>query len=86
MRRVRAAVLEGADPDDRTAALIAIVHSVGLLPKLFPDADRRLVKSRGRQISDHDWGSQAIRKAIQEIQAVTSAVIISTIAVTTAVS
>jgi hypothetical protein len=84
MQRVRAAVVEGTDPDDRTTALISIVHAVDLLPKLFPDADKRSVRSRGKEISDRDWGSQAIRKAVQEIQAVTTAIIVSSVVVTTA--
>ncbi|WP_030520927.1 GOLPH3/VPS74 family protein [Nocardia rhamnosiphila] len=76
--RVRAAVLDDTTPDDRTAALISILHAVDLLPKLLPEADKRAVRSRGKAISEGEWGGSAVRKAIQEIQAVTIAVLAAT--------
>lgn len=76
--RVRAAVLDDTTPDDRTAALISILHAVGLLPKLLPEADKRAVRRRGKAISESEWGGPAVRKAIQEIQAVTVAVLMAT--------
>ncbi|RDI42011.1 GOLPH3/VPS74 family protein [Nocardia mexicana] len=79
-RQVRAAVVEGAEPDDRTAALVSILHAVDMLPKLFPDADKRAVKRRGKAISESNWGGAAVRKAVQEVHAVTAAVIASTAA------
>ncbi|WP_280267137.1 GOLPH3/VPS74 family protein [Nocardia wallacei] len=78
--RVRSAVVEGAEPDDRTAALVSILHAVDLLPKLFPDTDKRAVKRRGKTISEGNWGGAAVRKAVQEVQAVTVAVITTTVA------
>jgi hypothetical protein len=83
VKRVRAVVVDEARPDDRTAALISIVHAVDLLPKLFPDMDKRAVKNRGKAISESDWGGPAVRKAVQEIQAVTIAIIVSTSVATT---
>ncbi|MBB5917487.1 hypothetical protein BJY24_006399 [Nocardia transvalensis] len=81
-QRVRAAVVDGTDPDDRTAALVSILHAVDLLPKLFPDADKRAVKNRGKAINESEWGGPAVRKAVQEVQAVTVAVIVATTTVT----
>ncbi|MFE7798033.1 GPP34 family phosphoprotein [Nocardia sp. NPDC057440] len=75
MTRVRAVVVDGTTPDDRTAALISLVHAVDLLPKLFPDIDKRTVTLRGKAISESDWGGPAVRRAVQEIQAVTIAII-----------
>lgn len=83
-RRVRTAVVDGTTPDDRTAALISILHAVDLLPKLFPDTDKRALKRRGKEISDSEWGGPAVRKAVQEVQAVTVAVIVATTSATTA--
>ncbi|MEO5874976.1 MAG: GPP34 family phosphoprotein [Streptosporangiaceae bacterium] len=82
LQRVGATVRQGADPDDRTAALISILQAVDLLPKLFPDADKRSVRDRGQEISESDWGGQAVRKAVQEIQAVTATVITTSIIAT----
>ncbi|MBF6175980.1 GOLPH3/VPS74 family protein [Nocardia blacklockiae] len=77
-QRVRAATVDGTSPDDRTAALISILHAVDLLPKLFPDADKRALKRRAKEISESEWGGPAVRKAVQEVQAVTVAVIVAT--------
>lgn len=84
--RVGRAVLNGAAPDDRTAALISILHAIDLLPKLFPNADKRAVRQRGKQISESDWGATAVRKAVQEVQAVMIAVIVSTTTAATVAS
>ncbi|MGK5553245.1 GOLPH3/VPS74 family protein [Actinomadura kijaniata] len=83
LERVRAAVVAGTDPDPRTAALVALVHAVGLLPKLFPEADRKELRRRGKEISERDWGGEAVRKAIQEIQ---GAVLIAVTAASSAVA
>lgn len=83
-RRVRAAVVDATTPDDRTAALLSILHAVDLLPKLFPDADKRALKRRGKEISESEWGGPAVRKAVQEVQAVTVAVIVATTTATSA--
>jgi hypothetical protein len=77
--RVRDAVVGGMQPDDRTAALVALLHAVDLLPRLFPDQSRREVRARGKALSEGDWGGEAVRKAVQDVQsAVTAAVVAST--------
>jgi Golgi phosphoprotein 3 (GPP34) len=65
--RVRSALLDGTPPDDRTAALISILHAIDLLPRLLPDADKRAIRRRGKEISESDWGAAAVRKAVQEV-------------------
>jgi hypothetical protein len=76
-RRLAAVVLTGAEPDDRTAALTALVGACGLERKLFPDADRRAVRQRIADVSRGAWGAQATRKAVQAVQAAVSAAIIA---------
>ncbi|MEU4344367.1 GPP34 family phosphoprotein [Nocardia sp. NPDC023852] len=78
LQRVRGAIVDDREIDDRTAALISILHAIDLLPKLLPDIDKRTVKRRGKQISDSEWGGPAVRKAVQQVQAVTIAIIVST--------
>jgi hypothetical protein len=78
--RVRATVVGGAEPDERTGALVALLHAVDLLPKLFPDQPKREVRARGKAIADADWGAEAVRKAVQDVQsAVTAAIVASTV-------
>lgn len=59
------AVLAGADPDDRTAALISLVHAAGLSRKAFPGADRKRVK----HIAQGAWAAQAVAQVIAAIGA-----------------
>ncbi|OQS16173.1 hypothetical protein B0T36_05140 [Nocardia donostiensis] len=82
-QRVHAAVVDEIEPDDRTAALISILHAVGVLPKLFPGSDKRAVQRRGKTISEGEWGGPAVRKAVQEVQAVTVAILVAATTTTT---
>lgn len=59
------AVLAGADPDERTATLIAIMHAAKLDRKAFPGADRERVK----EIAEGEWAGQAVAKTIAAITA-----------------
>ncbi|GAA5063186.1 GOLPH3/VPS74 family protein [Nocardia callitridis] len=78
VQRVAAAIADTEQPDDRTSALISILEVVKLLPKLLPEVDKKTLKQRGKQISEGEWGGPAVRKAIQHIQSVNTAIIVST--------
>lgn len=79
--RVQATVVTGAEPDVRTSALVALLYSVDLLPKLFPDQPKRAVQARGKAVANAEWGADAVRKAIQDVQtAVTAAIVATTVA------
>ncbi|SDO91247.1 Golgi phosphoprotein 3 (GPP34) [Pedococcus dokdonensis] len=81
LERVRATVVDGADPDERTGALVALVYSVDLLPKLFPEQRKRDIQARGKAVAHGDWGSEAVRRAIQDVQtAITAAIVATTVA------
>ncbi|MEV0613594.1 GPP34 family phosphoprotein [Nonomuraea sp. NPDC050404] len=72
------AVLMGAAPDARTAALIAITHAAGLTRKVFPDADKKRVK----EIAEGAWAADAVAKTIASIHAI-AATVATTAAITT---
>src|SRR6185295_6713718 len=73
--RIRAAVLGDGPVEPRTAALCALVAATEL--------DRKVVKTRLKEISEGAWAADAVRKAIEEIQtAVMLAIIASTTAAT----
>ena len=81
MDRVRATVVGGVEPDERTGALVALLYSVDLLPKLFPDQRKRDIQARGKAVANGDWGAEAVRKAIQDVQtAITAAIVATTVA------
>lgn len=81
--RVYAAVVTGTKPDARTSALVALLHAVDLLPRLFPDQPKRELRARGKAVADAEWGAEAVRKAVQDVQAaITAAIVASTVAAT----
>ncbi len=71
--RLGATVLDGHRPDPRTAALAGMVAAAKLERRIFPDADRREVRQRLREIVDEPWAGDAVRKAIQQVHAATAA-------------
>jgi hypothetical protein len=46
---------------------VSLVSALDLAPKLFPDADRKVVKARAEAVRDQQWGGQAVHQAIQEL-------------------
>ena len=73
--RLRAAVLDGATPEPRTAALAGMVSAAGLDRAVFPDADRRAVRRRLKEIAEGDWAAKAVRQAIAAVRAATLAAV-----------
>jgi hypothetical protein len=69
--RLRAAVVDGQSPSPRTAALASMIGAAGLEKRVFPDADRRVVRRRLRELADGDWAAKAVRDAIAAIHAAT---------------
>jgi hypothetical protein len=69
----------GTQPDERTAALIALLSALNAVPKIVTGVvDKRALKQRAKEISESDWAATAVRKAVQEVQAaVTAAVVIA---------
>ncbi|PZS35105.1 MAG: GPP34 family phosphoprotein [Pseudonocardiales bacterium] len=77
--RLGLAMVKGAAPEPRTAALASLLHACGLSRKVFPELDRRELKARMKQIDEGQWAVASVRKAIQSIH---SAVAASTVAAT----
>lgn len=70
---------QGLAPDQRTAALIALLSALNVVPKVITDAvDNRALKQRAKEIADSDWAAAAVKKAVAEVQAaVTAAIVVS---------
>lgn len=81
--RLASVVLHGADPDDRTAGLVALIHAAKLHRLAFPEVPAREVKPRMEKIADGQWAGEDVRAAIRTMQAAMVAV---TVATTTAVT
>ena len=64
----------GTQPDQRTAALIAMLHAVNAVPKVITDApDKRELKRRAKQIAESAWAAEAVRSAVQAVHSATVA-------------
>ena len=76
-RRLHGALVAGTTPAERTVVLVALLRVAGLLPKVLPDQDRRLVQRRAKELSEGDWVSAAVKQALDEVSASTAAVVAS---------
>lgn len=73
--KLRRVLLEGEDPDGRTAILIGLVKACKLLDKLYPKEQRKRVEARAKEIAAGQFADQAISKAVAEAAAATAAMI-----------
>lgn len=79
--RIQAA-LRGATPDERTAALIALLSALKAVTTVFEVPDKRAARRRAREIAEGQWAATAVRKAVEAALAatVTAATVASTAA------
>lgn len=73
----------GTEPDERTGALVALLHALNVVPKVVGDVgDKKAVKRRAKEIAESAWAAEAVRQAVREVQAaVTAAIVASTSAI-----
>jgi hypothetical protein len=70
-------VLEGREPDARTAALVCLLSASDLTPSVLPGVDRRLVRQRAARVADGSWAPAAVRAAVDDVvSALSSAVLV----------
>ena len=74
-RRLGDALLRGVEPDQRTAALIALLSALDVAHKVI---DREglptgQVKRRAKDIAQGDWAAKAVRDAVRAAQAAVTA-------------
>ncbi|MGW3329431.1 GOLPH3/VPS74 family protein [Streptomyces rubiginosohelvolus] len=77
--RLAAAVLEGAESDARTSALVALVHATGMHRQAFPGLPKKQVDPRMAEIAEGHWAGVSVREAIRNLQAAISAVTVVTV-------
>jgi hypothetical protein len=75
------ALVQQNTPDERTAALIALLHALRCEHKIINSRDyglsQRQLRSRAEQIAKGNWASEAVRTAIQEMTAAVVAAVSS---------
>jgi hypothetical protein len=65
--RIRAAVVDGAEPDGRTAVLVTLLHHVGAVTAVLPGQDKDAVKARAAAIAEGSWAQPAVREALRGV-------------------
>lgn len=85
-RQLTGALVTGLLPDQRTAALVAVLSALGLAHKVVRDdtVPPRDVRERAKEIAESDWAAEAVRDAVQAAQAATVAATTAAVAVTAA--
>lgn len=69
LRRQLSDLLAGAQPDQpRQVLLLSLVQAIGLGGTVFPGVSGRRLKGRLRELDQHAWPSEAVRKAVQAAQ------------------
>ncbi len=84
--RLADVLLRGAQPEDRTAALVAVLSALDLVHKVVDreGLSARQVKRRAKEIAQGDWAAKAVRDSIAAAQAAVTAVIVASTAATAA--
>ncbi len=87
-RAIEASLVQGVTPDERTGALIALLHAIGQAHRVI---DRRgmpasEVKARAKAISEGAWAAKAVKDAIAASVAATTAAITAATSAATASS
>jgi hypothetical protein len=87
---VTQALVQPGEPDERTAALIALLHALRCEHKVVdPKAyqlSRRQLRARAAEVAQGNWASEAVRKAIDEMMAAVAAASAAATAATAASS
>lgn len=79
--RLTRVVLQGAEPDERTASLVALLHGARLRSLVFPQREgRKEIEARMAGIAEGQWVQPAVRRAIDQAQAAMAAIIVTTAA------
>ncbi|MEV7418975.1 GPP34 family phosphoprotein [Streptomyces sp. NPDC089919] len=77
--RLRGVVLDGREPDARTAGLIGLIHSAKLHRLAFPDGEPKQIASRMEEIAAGQWAAESVRSAIRDMQAAVVAATVVTV-------
>ncbi|MQA08093.1 MAG: hypothetical protein GEU98_05975 [Pseudonocardiaceae bacterium] len=82
--RLAAVLLGGQQPDPRTAALVGMLHAADLAKVVFPDADRKAITKRAKEIAEDSgkWANDAVAATIEETNVAVFAAVLAAVAVT----
>ena len=75
--RVRAVLLDGREPDARTAMCVSLLVPLDLVSGVVPKEHRRTAKARAKQIAKEGLGSDVSSAVSSSVQAVNAAVMVA---------
>lgn len=75
--RLRCTLVENVVPDERTAALAAVIQAADLEGLILDRDERKLAKSRLKELANNQAMSPAIARAISSVNAATTAAIMA---------
>ncbi|MBB3664328.1 MULTISPECIES: GOLPH3/VPS74 family protein [Prauserella salsuginis group] len=75
-------LVEEAEPDERTAAVVALLVATKSVRHAFPTDDPQLTQKRAEQVAEGNWGSDAVRKAIDEVTAAVMVAVMAAVVTT----
>jgi hypothetical protein len=77
-------------PDLRTGTLLGLTQAVGAVPAIFPperfDMGKKDLIVRAKQVTERDWASGAVSRALHDAQVATMAAVTAAVAAATAAS
>jgi hypothetical protein len=65
---VTAVLLGQSEPEERTGALIALLHAVKAVHKVV-EGDKKQLNARAKKISEGSWAGKAVKGAVEAVQA-----------------
>ena len=84
--KIRGAVLDNRDVDERLLSLISLMHTCQLSNEVFDKSERKAAKKRIREISKSELVSKAVSDAVEAANAAIIAVIAASAATSSAAS
>jgi hypothetical protein len=77
-RRLDDVLVQYAEPDDRTGALVALLVAIDRVHKIVPGMSAREVRKRAKEVAAGDWAARGVRDAVVEAHAAVAAVVAAT--------
>jgi len=74
LARLRAVLVDGAEPSSDEATLVALVRAVKAEHKLV-DAPRRALRAASKGVAEGEWAGEAVRRAVADIHAAVAATV-----------
>ena len=84
-RALTVVLVDDAQPDARTGALVALLHAVDRAHKTVPHqgVSDRDVKKRAKEVAEGQWAAKAVKDAVAAAMAATTAAMVAATAVVT---